>query len=214
MADPLIDGELGPRDDRGGILAGADLGVAVFRAMGHQHGQLQFGHHVAGIERTAAKAGPHLGQHHHIEREHGLIVVGARLPGEAAVQEASRCRDVDDKILGCHQRQVLDIVANQGGINLDRSIDEVDAGKLVCTVGRKIIRDHAAGIGPADQHRAFEPGGVDHRLHLVTPGLGIPVMRGIQRLVGIAVPAQIVGHDAKLLGEVAVDLAHPRQMTL
>src|SRR5205823_5824523 len=82
------------------------------------------------------------------------------------------------------------------------------------TLGRKIIRDHATGIGPADQHRAFEPGGVDHRLHLVTPGLGIPVMRGIQRLVGIAVPAQIVGHDAKLLGEVAVDLAHPRQMTL
>src|SRR5216683_7168396 len=36
MTDPLIDRELGARDDRGGILAGAKLGVAVLRAMGHQ----------------------------------------------------------------------------------------------------------------------------------------------------------------------------------
>ena len=87
------------------------------------------------------------------------------------MQEGSRCRDVGDEILRRHQRQVLEVVANQGGINLDRSIDEVDAGELTCTMGREIIRDHAAGIGPADQHRAFEPGGVDHGLHLVTPGL-------------------------------------------
>src|SRR5205823_282115 len=37
---------------------------------------------------------------------------------------------------------------------------------------------------------------------------------GIERLVGIAVAAQIIGHDAKFPGESAVDLAHPRQEAL
>src|SRR5260221_90309 len=62
--------------------------------------------------------------------------------------------------------------------------------------------------------RPSASGVANHRLQLVARGLGIPVPRRIQRLVGIAVAAQIVGHDAKLFGEVAVDLAHPRQIAL
>jgi len=57
---------------------------------------------------------------------------------------------------------------------------------------------------------AGAPGGVDHGPHLVAPRLGIPVARGIQRLIGITMPAQVVGDDVKFLGEVALDLAHPR----
>jgi hypothetical protein len=51
-------------------------------------------------------------------------------------------------------------------------------------------------------------------LHLVAPGLGIPVPRGIERLVGITVAAQIVSHNPKFFGKVAIDLAHPRQIAL
>src|SRR2546426_12817844 len=51
-------------------------------------------------------------------------------------------------------------------------------------------------------------------LDLVAPGLAIPVARGIERLVGITVAAQIIGHDAKFSSEVAVDLTHPRQVAL
>src|SRR3954467_8387301 len=81
-------------------------------------------------------------------------------------------------------------------------------------MGGDVVGNHPAGVGPADQPRAFEARRVHHGLHLVAPCLGIPVARGIERLVGIAVAAQIVGHDAKFPGESAVDLAHPRQVAL
>ncbi len=125
------------------------------------------------------------------------------------------CRsDVGGEVFRRHDRQIFQIVADQRRIGLDPGVDEVDAGELACPMGRDIVGNDAASVGPADQNRALQPGGVDHRLHLVAPGLGIPVARRIKRLVGIAVTAQIVGHDAKLFGKVAVDLAHPRQMAL
>jgi hypothetical protein len=93
-----------------------------------------------------------IAQQHHVEGEHGLVVVGAGLFGEAAVQEGSRRRDVGNEILRRHQRQVLQIVADQGGIDLDRRIDEVDAGELAGAMGRDIIRDHPAGACPRGPH--------------------------------------------------------------
>ena len=130
------------------------------------------------------------------------------------MHEGARRRDVGGEVLRCHQRQVLEIVAGESWIGLDAGIDEVDARELARAMGGDIVGNHAAGVGPADQHRAFQARGVHHRLDFVAPGLGIPVAGGIERLVGIAVAAQIVGHDAKFPGEIAVDLAHPRQVAL
>src|SRR5262249_59361596 len=72
----------------------------------------------------------------------------------------------------------------------------------------------APAIGPAGQHRALDAGRVHHRLQLVGPGFRILVALGLERLVGIAVAAQVVGHHVEVLGEVAGDLLDPRQVAL
>ena len=114
------------------------------------------------VERAAGKSGAHLGQYHHVEREHGLVVIGGGLFGEAAMKEVSGRRDVGEEIFRRHQRQVLQIVPDEGGIDLDRRIDEIDAGDLAGAVGRKIIRYYPPGIGPADQDGPVQTGGIDH----------------------------------------------------
>src|SRR5215472_15459447 len=56
-------------------------------------------------------------------------------------------------------------------ILVTRSFDaiKIDAGDLAGAVGCRIIRYYSPGIGPADQHRPCQTGGIDHGLNFVTP---------------------------------------------
>jgi hypothetical protein len=73
----------------------------------------------------------------------------------------------------------------------------------------EIIGDEVPAIGPADKHWPLELGNVDHCLNLIRPGLGFLVLLRLERLVGIAVAAQVVGYHAEFLGEIALDLPLP-----
>ena len=79
---------------------------------------------------------------------------------------------------------------------------------------RQIVGHDAPAVGPAGEDRAFDAGRIHHRLEFVGPGFGILVALGLERLVGIAVAAQVVSHHVEVLGELAGDLLDPRQMAL
>src|SRR5262249_48575490 len=54
-----------------------------------------------------------------------------------------------------------------------------------------------------------------HRVHLIAPVFRGLVTLRFQRLVGIALAAEVVGHHVEFLGEIAAgDLLDPRQMAL
>ncbi len=90
--------------------------------MRHQDRQLQLRHDLGRIERTAAKPGANLGRDHHVERQHGLEIVGGRLFGETAVHEGTRRGDVGGEIFRRHQGQVFQIVAGQRRIGLAATV--------------------------------------------------------------------------------------------
>ena len=127
----------------------------------------------------------------------------------------ARRHDVGGEVFRRHEREIAQVRADEGRVAFLVGIDVVEAGKLGGTVGREVVGHDAAGIGPADQHRALQARGIHHGLDLVAPVFRGLVALGLERLVGIAVAAQVVGHHVEFLGEIAAgDLLDPRQMTL
>src|SRR5262249_37872708 len=79
-------------------------------------------------------------------------------------------------------------------------------------MGRQIIGHDAAAVRPADWYRTLEPGCVHHGLHLIAPGSRSLGTLGFERLGGIVVAAEVVGHHVEFLGEIAAGdlLIHDR----
>ena len=82
----------------------------------------------------------------------------------------------------------------EGGLaELDRALDEVDRGDPVLAVGAHVVADDERAVRPADEHRPVEVQLLDDRRHVVGPEPAVGVVLGLERRLGHAVTAQIVG---------------------
>jgi hypothetical protein len=96
--------------------------------MRHENRELQLREHIAGIGRAARDIGPNLGGAHHIERQHRLKFVGARLPGETAAKECARGRDVGRQILRLRSSDFFHLWTEKLASTPGHGRHEVDAG--------------------------------------------------------------------------------------
>ena len=97
---------------------------------------------------------------------------------------------------------------------LDRALDEVDRGDSVLAVHAHVVADDEGAVRPADEHRPVEPQLVDDRRHVVGPELAVGVVLGLERRLGHAVTAEVVGDEPELVGERALVLLGPAEVVL
>ena len=94
------------------------------------------------------------------------------------------------------------------------AFDEIDRGDPILAVRAHVVADDEGAVGPADEHRPIEPQLVDDRRHVVGPELVRGVLLGLERRLGHAMAAQVVGDEPELLGERALVLLGPAQVVL
>jgi DNA-binding CsgD family transcriptional regulator len=99
-------------------------------------------------------------------------------------------------------------------LQLDGALHEVDRRDRVLAVGAHVVADDEGAIRPADQDRPVEPQLVGDGRQVVGPEPAVGVVLGLERRLGHAVAAQIVGHQPELAGERALVLLHPAEMVL
>jgi hypothetical protein len=97
---------------------------------------------------------------------------------------------------------------------LDGTFDEVDRRDSILSVRAHVVADHEGAVRPADEHRPVETQLVDDRRHVVGPELAVRVVLGLERRLGHAVAAEVIGHEPELVGECALVLLRPAEMVL
>ena len=104
--------------------------------------------------------------------------------------------------------------AERGLAELDGALDEVDRRDPLLAVRADVVADDECAVGPADQHRPVEAQLVDDRRHVVGPEPAVGVVLGLERRLGHAVAAQVVGDEPELVRERALVLLVPAEMVL
>ena len=103
----------------------------------------------------------------------------------------------------------------EGGLTeLRDALDEVDRGDSLLAVGAHVVADDEGAVRPADEHRPVEAQLVDDRREVVGPERVVRVVLGLERRLGHAVAAQVVGDKPELVGQRALVLLGPAQMVL
>ena len=105
-------------------------------------------------------------------------------------------------------------VPNAASPSLTRALDELDRGDSILAVRAHVVADDEGTVGPADEHRPVEPQLVDDRRHVVGPEPAVGVVLGLERRLGHAVAAEVVGHQPELVGQRALVLLRPAEMVL
>src|SRR5262245_28869927 len=196
------------------MLASGEQNQRVGRAVRDQHRKTEPLQDVLHAELPPAHGRAYLGRHHHVESEHGLEFILRWLLLEAVAEKAAGGGDVGRQVVRCHAGERLETWAKEALVRLRNGVDIIEAGQLAGPMDLEVVGDDATAVGPTDQHRALQSRGVDNSLHLVRPKLGLSIALRLERLVGPAMPAQVVGDHAKLLGEIALDLPGPGKVAL
>ena len=103
----------------------------------------------------------------------------------------------------------------EGGLaQPDRAFDEVDGGNSVLAVRADVVADHERAVGPPHEHRPLEGQLIDDGSHVIGPELAVRVVLRLERRLGHPVAAQIVGHEPKLVGQLALVLLGPAEVVL
>jgi hypothetical protein len=98
--------------------------------------------------------------------------------------------------------------------HLGGAADQVDGADAVLAVRAQVVADDEAAVGPAHEHGPVEAQLLDDGGHVVGPERAVGVVLGLQRRLGHAVAAQVVGHQPELLGQSAVVLLGPAEVAL
>ncbi len=148
-----------------------------------------------------------------------LEVVGRERLRDARPHEGAHGADVGRQVVGGGVGEVVekagaDQRAERRLAQLDRALDEVDRRDPILAVRAHVVADDEGAVRPADEHRPVEPQLVDDRRHVVGPELAVGVVLGLERRLGHAVAAEVVGHEPELVGERALVLLGPAEMVL
>lgn len=96
----------------------------------------------------------------------------------------------------------------------DCALHEVDRGDPSLAVCADVVADDETPVGPADQYGPVEVQLGDDGRYVVAPETVLGVVLRLQRRLGHAVTAQVVGDESKLVGECAVVLLGPAEVVL
>ena len=88
----------------------------------------------------------------------------------------------------------------------------MQAADVCLAVDAQIVADQHAAVRPAGDDRPLESQLADHGLDVVRPQLGVAVR--VVGLLGQPVPADVHRDQPEVVGEVGVELLHPRQPAL